>query len=63
MGERRYELEKMMRENRYNHTTLSKAIGIDRSTLSHIIAGRDTSVMIALNIAKVLGTTVEKIFN
>lgn len=60
--ERRFELEKLMREQRHNHTTLAKEAGIDRSTLSHIISGRDTSIRIALDIAKVLGTTVEKIF-
>jgi predicted transcriptional regulator len=61
-NERRFELERLMKEQRYNFTSLSKKVGIDRSTLSHIVAGRDTYTSVFLSIAKALGTTIEKIF-
>jgi DNA-binding XRE family transcriptional regulator len=62
MGSRRTRLEALMQQHRYNHTTLARDIGIDRTTLSHIVAGRDTSVRIALAIARKLDSTVEEIF-
>jgi DNA-binding XRE family transcriptional regulator len=57
------EFRKLMKQNRYNISTLAEEVGICRVTLSNAVNhGKDIPVSFAKAIAQKLNTTVETIF-
>lgn len=56
-------LRKARTDKGLTHKEVALLAGIDRSTYSHCERGRMPSLEVAIKIARVLGKSVEKIFN